>query len=69
MDTLKKGFIRSSSSPLVTPILLVKRKMDQCTCAIDYRDLSKLMTKNKYPLPRVKDLFEQLGGGTLFHQA
>ncbi|GKB73130.1 putative reverse transcriptase domain-containing protein [Tanacetum coccineum] len=55
-----KGFIRPSSSPWGAPILFVK-KNDSCfRMCIDYREFSKLTVKNRYPLPRIDDLFDQL---------
>ncbi|GKA27699.1 reverse transcriptase domain-containing protein [Tanacetum coccineum] len=57
-----KGFIRPSSSPLGAPVLFVKKKDDSFRMCIDYRELNKLTIKNRYPLPRIDDLFDQLQG-------
>ncbi|GJU69884.1 putative reverse transcriptase domain-containing protein [Tanacetum coccineum] len=57
-----KGFIRPSSSPWGTPVLFVKKKDRSFRMCIDYRELNKLMVKNRYPLSRIDDLFEQLQG-------
>ncbi|GKC86824.1 putative reverse transcriptase domain-containing protein [Tanacetum coccineum] len=57
-----KGFIRPSSSPWGAPILFVKKKDGSFRMYIDYRELNKLTIKNRYPLPRIDDLFDQLQG-------
>jgi len=61
-----KGFIRPSSSPWGAPILFVKKKDGSFRMCIDYRELNKLTVKNRYPLPRIDDLFDQLQGATCF---
>nr|GEX27109.1 putative reverse transcriptase domain-containing protein [Tanacetum cinerariifolium] len=55
-----KGFIRSSHSPWGAPVLFVKKKDESFCMCIDYRELNKLNVKNRYPLPRIDDLFDQL---------
>ncbi|GJU82389.1 putative reverse transcriptase domain-containing protein [Tanacetum coccineum] len=55
-----KGFIRPSSSPWGGPVLFVKKKDGSFRMCIDYRELNKLTIKNRYPLPRIDDLFDQL---------
>ncbi|GKF10791.1 putative reverse transcriptase domain-containing protein [Tanacetum coccineum] len=57
-----KGFIRPSSSPWGAPVLLVKKKDGSFRMCIEYRKLNKLTVKNRYPLPRIDDLFDQLQG-------
>nr|GEY13002.1 hypothetical protein [Tanacetum cinerariifolium] len=57
-----KGFIRPSSSPWGAPVLFVKKKDSLFRMCIDYRELNKLTIKNRYPLPRIDDLFDQLQG-------
>nr|GEY46976.1 putative reverse transcriptase domain-containing protein [Tanacetum cinerariifolium] len=57
-----KGFIRPSSSPWGAPVLFVKRKDGSFRMCIDYRELNKPTIKNRYPLPRIDDLFDQLQG-------
>ncbi|GKB11932.1 putative nucleotidyltransferase, ribonuclease H [Tanacetum coccineum] len=57
-----KGFIRPSHSPWGSPVLLVKKKAGSFRMCIDYRELNKLTVKNRYPLPRIDDLFDQLRG-------
>ncbi|GJY70114.1 putative reverse transcriptase domain-containing protein [Tanacetum coccineum] len=56
----EKGFIRPSSSPWGAPVLFVKKKDGSFWMCIDYRELNKLTVKNRYPLPRIDDLFDQL---------
>ncbi|GJZ57499.1 putative reverse transcriptase domain-containing protein [Tanacetum coccineum] len=60
-----KGFIRPSSSPCGAPVLFVKKKDGSFRMCIDYRELNKLTVKNRYPLPRIDDLFDQLQGSIL----
>ena len=66
IEYLRKGFIRSSSSPWASPILLVKKKDGSMHMCIDYRGLNQITIKNKYSLPRIDELFDQLGGATYF---
>ncbi|GJW13480.1 putative reverse transcriptase domain-containing protein [Tanacetum coccineum] len=56
----EKGFIRPSHSPWGAPVLFVKKKDGAMRMCIDYRELNKLTIKNRYPLPRIDDLFDQL---------
>ncbi|GJZ36335.1 hypothetical protein Tco_0582526, partial [Tanacetum coccineum] len=56
----EKGFIRPSHSPRGAPVLFVKKKDDAMRMCIDYRELNKLTIKNRYLLPRIDDLFDQL---------
>ncbi|GJX55160.1 putative reverse transcriptase domain-containing protein [Tanacetum coccineum] len=58
----EKGFIRPSHSPWGAPVLFVKKKDGAMRMCIDYRELNKLTIKNRYPLPRIDDLFDQLQG-------
>ncbi|GJT54330.1 putative reverse transcriptase domain-containing protein [Tanacetum coccineum] len=58
----EKGFIRPSHSPWGAPVLFVKKKDGAMRMCIDYRELNKLTIKNRYPLPRFDDLFDQLQG-------
>ena len=59
-DLVDKGFIRQSVSPWGASILLVKKKDGTMRLCIDYRQLNKVMIKNKYPFPRIDDLVDQL---------
>nr|GEZ62499.1 putative reverse transcriptase domain-containing protein [Tanacetum cinerariifolium] len=61
-----KGFIRPSSSPWGDPVLFVKKKDGSFWMCIDYRELNKLTVKNRYPLPRIDDLFDQLQGSSIY---
>ncbi|GJR85348.1 putative reverse transcriptase domain-containing protein [Tanacetum coccineum] len=62
----EKGFIRPSSSPWGAPVLFVKKKDGSFRMCIDDRELNKLTIKNRYPLPRIDDLFDQLQGSWYF---
>nr|GEU61515.1 putative reverse transcriptase domain-containing protein [Tanacetum cinerariifolium] len=61
-----KGFIRPSSSPWGAPVLFVKKKDGSFRMCIDYRELNKLIVKNRYPLLRIDDLFNQLQGSSIY---
>ncbi|KAG8503637.1 hypothetical protein CXB51_001568 [Gossypium anomalum] len=61
-----KGFVSPSFSPWGAPVLFVKKKDGSMRFCIDYRQLNKVTIKNKYPLPRIDDLFDQLKGATMF---
>ncbi|GJT08746.1 hypothetical protein Tco_0843208 [Tanacetum coccineum] len=61
-----KGFIRPSSSPLGAPVLFVKKKDESFWMCIDYRELNKLTVKNRYPLPIINDLFDQLQWSSVY---
>nr|GFA21513.1 putative reverse transcriptase domain-containing protein [Tanacetum cinerariifolium] len=61
-----KGFIRPSSSPWGAPFLFVKKKDGSFRMCIDYQELNKLTVKNRYPLPRIDDLFDQLQGSSIY---
>ncbi|GKB51306.1 putative reverse transcriptase domain-containing protein [Tanacetum coccineum] len=61
-----KGFIRPTSSPWGASILFVKKKDESLGMCIDYRELNKLTVKNRYPLPRINDLFDQLQGSSIY---
>ncbi|GJU31774.1 putative reverse transcriptase domain-containing protein [Tanacetum coccineum] len=61
-----RGFIRPSASPWGAPVLFVKKKDESFRICIDYRELNKLTIKNRYPLPRIDDLFDQLQGSSTY---
>ncbi|KAJ9544966.1 hypothetical protein OSB04_024673 [Centaurea solstitialis] len=65
-ELLDKGFIRPSSSPWGAPVLFVKKKDGSLRMCIHYRELNKLTIKNRYPLHRIDDLFDQLQGASFF---
>ena len=65
-DLLDKGFIRPSTSPWGAPVLFVKKKDGSLRLCIDYKQLNKVTIKNKYPHPRIDDLFDQLQGARYF---
>jgi hypothetical protein len=65
-ELLEKGYIRPSTSPWAAPMLFVEKKDGTKRMCIDYRALNEVTIKNKYPLPRIKDLFDQLRGASVF---
>ena len=65
-EMMDKGYIQPSVSPWGTPTLFVKKKDGTLRLCIDYRQLNKKTIKIKYPLPRIDDLFDQLGGASIF---
>jgi hypothetical protein len=65
-DLLDKGFIRPSASPWGCPALFVKKKDNSLRLCVDYRPLNAVTIKNKYPLPRIDILFDQLAGAKVF---
>ncbi|CAA0809124.1 Unknown protein, partial [Striga hermonthica] len=65
-ELLKLGFIRPSVLLWGAPVLFVKKKDGTMRICIDYRDLNRLTVKNKYQLPRIEYLFDQLRGARVF---
>ena len=65
-EMLESGFIRPSTSPWGAPVLFVKKKDGTLRLCIDYRELNKVTVKNRYPLPRIDDLFDQLQGSSIY---
>ncbi|GKC97086.1 putative reverse transcriptase domain-containing protein [Tanacetum coccineum] len=65
-ELLEKGFICPSSSPWGAPVLFVKKKDGSFRMCIDYHELNKLTVKNRYPLPRIDNLFDQLQGSNVY---
>jgi hypothetical protein len=60
------GYIRPSSSPWGAPVLFVQKKDGSQRMCVDYRSLNDVTVKNKYPLPRIEDLFDQMRGARVF---
>ncbi|XP_078148594.1 uncharacterized protein LOC144544050 [Carex rostrata] len=65
-EMLEKGLIRPSTSPWGAPVLFVRKKDGTLRLCIDYRELNKVTVKNKYPLPRIDDIFDQLQGSSVY---
>ena len=65
-ELLEQGFIRPSVSPCDAPILFVRKKDDSLRLCINYRMFNQVTVKNRYPLPRIDDLFDQLGGAVVY---
>ena len=65
-ELLEKGYIRPSSSPWGAPVLLMGKKDGSLRMVVDYRALNEVTMKNKYPLPMINDLFDQLHGAKVF---
>ncbi|XP_074306451.1 uncharacterized protein LOC141641698 [Silene latifolia] len=63
---LEKGYIKPSTSPWGAPVLFVKKKDGSLRLCIDYRELNKVTINNKYPIPRIDDLFDQLQGCAIY---
>ena len=65
-ELLDKGFIRSSTSPWGASVLFAKKKDKTLRLYIDYQQLNRVTIKNRYPLPRIDDLFDQLRGARVY---
>jgi hypothetical protein len=65
-ELLDKEYIRPSVSPWGAPVLFVRKKDGSLRLCINYRQLNKVNIKNKYPLPQINDLFDQVGGAKIF---
>ena len=65
-ELLDKVFIRPSTSPWGAPVLFAKKKDNILRLCIDYRKLNRVTIKNRYPLPRIDDLFDQLRGARVY---
>ena len=65
-ELLDKGFIRPSTSPCGAPVLFTKKKDKTLILCIDYKQLNRVTIKNRYPLPRIDDLFDQLRGARVY---
>jgi hypothetical protein len=65
-DMLSKGFIRPSTSPYGAPVLFVRKKEGDLRMCVDYRMLNDITIKDRYALPRIDELFDQLSGAKVF---
>ena len=65
-ELLNKGFIRPSTSPWGAPVLFAKKKDKTLRLCIDYQQLNRVTIKNRYPLPRIDDLFDLLRGARVY---
>jgi hypothetical protein len=65
-ELLDLGIIRPSVSPWGAPVIFVKKKDGSLRLCIDYRDLNRATVKNRYPMPRIDDLFDQMKGAMVF---
>ena len=63
---LGKGFIRASQSPGGVPVLFVKKKEGTLQLCVDYRALNQITQKNKYPIPLIPNLIDQLKGANIY---
>ncbi|WMV46098.1 hypothetical protein MTR67_039483, partial [Solanum verrucosum] len=68
-ELLEKGFIRPSVSPWRAPVLFVKKKDGTLRLCIDYRQLNRITINNRYQLPRIDDIFDQLKGAKVFSKS
>jgi hypothetical protein len=66
MELQEAGYIRPSFSPWGAPVLFVQKKDGSQRMCVDYRSLNDVTVKNKYLLPRIEDLFDQMRGARVF---
>jgi hypothetical protein len=65
-ELLTKGYIKPSKSPYGAPVFFVHKKDGMLRMCVDYEALNKVTVKNRYPLPRIDDLFDRLSGAKMF---
>jgi hypothetical protein len=65
-NLLSSGLITPSTSPLASPVLLVQKKDDTCRFCVDYRRLNSITMKNKFPMPLIDEILDELGGSKFF---
>ncbi|MCO5580910.1 hypothetical protein L7F22_034783 [Adiantum nelumboides] len=65
-ELVEKGMVRPSSSPFCSPVLLVQKKDGTYHICVDYRALNRITINDRFPVPRVEDLFDKLQGSTYF---
>ena len=66
-ELFEKGFIRRSISEWGAPVVFATKADGSLRLFVDYRELNKLTKKNRHPLPKIDDLFDQLVGASVFH--
>ena len=68
-ELLDSGLVRPNVSPWGAPVIFVKKKDGSLRLCIDYRDLNHATVKNRYPMPRIDDLFDQMKGAAVFSKS
>ena len=63
---LQNGLIRESNNPFISPVLLVKKKTGDWRMCVDYRKLNEMTIKNRFPLPIIEEILDELQGAEYF---